>query len=93
MTVPVGNFQPNAWGLYDMHGNVSEWCRDYYGDSYANAGDRDPRGVRAGRYRVVRGGSWHDPPWYCRSAYRFRNHGGSRIKVTGFRVVVPVGGK
>ena len=92
-TVPVGSFPPNAWGLYDMHGNVSEWCRDYYRDSYADAGNVDPKGPGSGQHRIVRGGSWRDFPWQIRSAYRFRNHGGSRLKVTGFRVVVPLDGE
>ena len=90
MTIPVGSFPPNAWGLHDMHGNVSEWCRDLYVDTYAEAPTRDPEVRKGGKYRVVRGGSWRDLPWQCRSAYRFRNHGASRLDVTGFRVVVPV---
>ena len=89
ITVPAGSFAPNAWGLYDMHGNVSEWCGDYYAGTYEDGDALDPQGPRSGRHRVVRGGSWRDLPWRCRSAYRFRNHGGSRLADTGFRVVVP----
>ena len=67
-TVNVGSYSPNAWGLYDMHGNVYEWCRDWY-DSYG--GDAtDPLGAATGSFRVSRGGSWGGGARYCRSAGR-----------------------
>ena len=85
---PVGAKKPNAFGLYDMHGNVYEWCGDRYADSYANADARDPKGPATGEYRVLRGGSWQSIPFVCRSAYRTRYAPGFRYKDRGFRVVV-----
>jgi formylglycine-generating enzyme required for sulfatase activity len=86
-THPVGQKKPNAWGLYDMHGNVWEWCSDWWADSYANAGTRDPEGPDSGICRVLRGGSWLYSPWYCRSAGRIRYDPGLRDDGSGFRVV------
>ncbi|MCY2928851.1 MAG: formylglycine-generating enzyme family protein [Planctomycetota bacterium] len=87
-THPVGQKKPNAWGLYDMHGNVWEWCSDWYADSYANAGNRDPQGVDSGANRVLRGGSWFNDPRICRSADRRRLSPGIRCDHFGFRVAV-----
>jgi formylglycine-generating enzyme required for sulfatase activity len=67
---PVGQRKPNAWGLYDMHGNVYEWCSDWHADSYANAGTRDPQGPGSGTLRVLRGGGWYNIPLNCRSLNR-----------------------
>jgi len=86
-THPVGRKKPNAFGLYDMHGNVWEWCSDWY-ESYAwNA--IDPTGPASGSGHVLRGGCWNCEPGRCRSAYRVRGSPGSRyIYLLGFRVSV-----
>jgi formylglycine-generating enzyme required for sulfatase activity len=69
-THPVGQKRPNAWGLFDMHGNVSEWCNDRYAESYDAQELHDPRGPAAGDERVLRGGSWQSSAERCRSAAR-----------------------
>ena len=87
-TADVGSRKPNRWGLCDMHGNVFEWCSDWYRDSYSGLTDIDPQGASSGAYRVLRGGSWSSPPWQCRSAYRHRFTADGRFNhLIGFRVV------
>jgi len=68
-TTAVGSFPANAWGLHDMHGNVYEWCADWFGE-YPNESVVDPQGVSDGTFRVLRGGSWGRHPMQCRSALR-----------------------
>jgi formylglycine-generating enzyme required for sulfatase activity len=86
-THPVGKKKANAWGLFDMHGNVAEWCADYYGD-YPSGAATDPAGPDKGQMRVVRGGSWNDRADKCRSANREREVPESSGMFIGFRVVL-----
>ncbi len=68
-TMPVGSYAPNAWGLFDMHGNVWEWCSDYYGE-YSSGAQTNPKGPSSGLYRVLRGGGWNTRGVNCRSDFR-----------------------
>jgi len=86
-TAPIGSFAENPWGLYDMHGNVWEWCQDSYGD-YETAAVTDPVGAieKEGSNRVNRGGSWNNNARNCRSENRNRNSPDNRNNNLGFRV-------
>ena len=85
-THPVGQKVANAWGVCDMHGNVWEWVQDFY-EPYKAEAAADPQGPAQGEYRVLRGGSWFNLPWYCRSALRNWNIPDYRLDLIGFRVV------
>ena len=82
---PVGEKEPNAWGLYDMHGNVWEWCADCYNE-YPDGPATDPMGSGTIN-RVFRGGSWRDPSRWCRAAFRTSNTPDTRCNILGFRLV------
>jgi formylglycine-generating enzyme required for sulfatase activity len=87
-TSTVGSYPPNSFGLYDMHGNVWEWCQDVWHDNYEGA-PTDGRAWMEGdsEYRMLRGGSWYNLPGICRSACRFYGAPGYQDGTLGFRVV------
>ncbi len=90
-THPVGQNRPNAWGLYDMHGNVREWCQDWWTDSLPGGSVADPQGPTTGSIRVDRGGCWFDFGRYCRTAYRDRSTPDNRNRGLGFRPALASG--
>ncbi len=92
-TTPVGSFQPNSFGLFDMHGNVREWCEDFWHDSYVGAPTNGSGWLTGGdgKHRVMRGGSWFLNAKNCRSAARFKVEQESKLNIAGFRVVMVVG--
>ena len=86
-THPVGQKRPNPWGLYDMHGNVWEWCSDRYGE-YPQGSTADPTGLSGGLPRVMRGGCWGFAEPNCRSAFRDSNDPSNRSFIIGFRLAL-----
>jgi len=84
---PVGRKQPNAWGLYDMLGNVWQWCQDWYNANYPSGSVTDPTGPTSGLNRVFRGGSWYVSARFCRSAVRLSGTPDRRLFYLGFRLV------
>ena len=86
-THPVGKKMPNPLGLCDMHGDVAEWCQDWYA-SYPSGTIADPQGPDTGQHRVYRGGSWNHTGGWCRSAQRFHNSPTTMSDLIGFRMVL-----
>jgi formylglycine-generating enzyme required for sulfatase activity len=87
-TAPVGSYSANPFGLYDMHGNVYEWCQDWYdAEYYSSSPMDDPVNVREAEYRVLRGGSWYGYAWGSRSADRSRYAPAFRVNYCGLRVL------
>lgn len=90
VTHPVGGKKPNPWGIHDLHGNLGEWCADWYTSPYPKTGVTDPRGSPTGESRIVRGGAWGDDPANLRSAYRNANGPDGAHNGIGFRCVMAV---
>jgi formylglycine-generating enzyme required for sulfatase activity len=87
-TTDVGSFPPNSFGLYDMHGNVWEWCEDDWHKNYINAPTNGSAWIVGSSYKLLRGGSWSNDPRHCRSAFRNGYFPGGRSYLSGFRLVV-----
>ncbi|MCH7686834.1 MAG: SUMF1/EgtB/PvdO family nonheme iron enzyme, partial [Planctomycetes bacterium] len=87
-TTTVGSYAPNAFGLYDMHGNLNEWCTDkFQRDYYRDSPTEDPKGPPKGTSRVIRGGDWYSDARDCRSAFRYADIPDGKFYALGFRVV------
>ena len=84
---PIGMKQANELGVYDMSGNVNEWCQDWYG-SYVSSSQTNPLGANSGSFRVCRGGSWYFGTVNCRSSFRSRGNPDTRSRYLGFRLVL-----
>ncbi len=92
-TMKVGSYKPNPFGLFDMHGNVHEWCADFYDkDYYKRSPNQDPECQARMDWHVLRGGSWFDDPRECRAANRNAHYPNGRLGLLGFRVVCVVAG-
>ncbi len=89
-TTPVGSFMPNAFGVYDLHGNVSEWCADSWHENYYRAPTNSQTWIKGGKseWRTLRGGSWANIPSHCRSAHRSGYPADSLNRAIGFRVAM-----
>jgi formylglycine-generating enzyme required for sulfatase activity len=90
-THPAGQKLPNTWGLYDMHGNLWEWCQDWWSVNHPGGIALDPQGPATGADHVIRGGDWHDFAWTCRSAVRASPNPASGNRRLGFRVLLAPG--
>ena len=88
-TQPIGSYPSNAWGLNDMHGNVWEWCSDWYDSNYGTGSQTNPTGPSSGSYRVYRGGSWGYYAQDSRSSYRHNSDPANSGNYLGFRLVAP----
>jgi formylglycine-generating enzyme required for sulfatase activity len=87
-THPIGQLKPNAWGLYDVHGNVHEWCQDWFDRNYySQSPSNSPLGPSSGLAKVLRGGDWGSENWYCRCASRSLSSPDRRSNRLGFRLV------
>ncbi|MGA9380388.1 MAG: formylglycine-generating enzyme family protein, partial [Phormidium sp.] len=88
-TTTVGSFPPNAFGIYDLHGNVWEWCADHWHSNYQGSPNDGTIWLSSneGSSRLLRGGSWFYNPVFCRSACRYYNDAGYVINFIGFRIV------
>src|SRR5262249_15473077 len=91
---PVGSYPANPFGLHDMHGNVWQWCADWYdAEAYSRSSQRDSTGAAAGSFRVLRGGSWQETSKDCRAAVRHHSLPGYQNHAYGFRVVQIANGR